>query len=246
MSQPSGEPQPDTDLPAATSLRGTYQQIKADPLVQQAAQDVSDAHPQGQPLRGLRATAGAVRAGYNLGSDPANADLFGQSAATHFGFVGDAQTHGTFTNSDGGPELATAESVDALHAKVDALGGSGGDQGGGAPAAAQNSNLQGLTPSRMPPRQAPPGRPPSPTQQDFAAVRVNQAGQRQATSASLAGATASLGRRAASWVSPGGMQAVQPTGNGMGQTTQDATMSGALKGTPDETQLRRWAVGQFV
>ncbi len=129
-----------------------------------------------------------------LGSDPANADLFGQSAATHFGFVGDAQTHGTFTNGDGGPELATAESVGALHAKVDALGSSGGGQGGGAPAAAQNSNLQGLTPSRMPPRQAPPGRLPSPLQQDFGAVRANQAAQRQATSASLAGATASLGR----------------------------------------------------
>lgn len=126
------------------------------------------------------------------------------------------------------------EHSDALGGRIDQLQESiGGMQsgGGGRPSAPQNANLRGLTPAKMPPRQAPA----SPLTADFAGIRAAQQQHAAATSESLAGSYAALGRRAPNQaaLSPGGaMAAVQPTGNAMGATTSEASMAGALNGSP--------------
>lgn len=85
--------------------------------------------------------------------------------------------------NDAGTDYATAEQVDALHAKVDVLQGSvsgmasSGSPGGGGQQG--NVNLQGLTPLRMPTRRE---APPSPLEQSAqqrqsAMDRMAQSGQ---------------------------------------------------------------------
>ena len=110
-----------------------------------------------------------------------------QSAPTHWGYVGaDATSHGTGapSNGDGGSDLATADQVDALHGRFDQLQ----EQVGGLASSGQqgNSNLQQLTPARMPerPRQVSPSAA-SAAQRDAAGEQMQQANQQlQATKAS--------------------------------------------------------------
>lgn len=221
-SQSTGQAQSPSGPAAATSSR--WQQLKADPRIQQAASDVAAAHPADEPFRGLRTTAGAVRAGYNLGRDPANADLFttGQSAATHWGPVGDAYTHGTIGNGDGGSEqLATSDGIAGLHSRFDELS----SQVGGMSSSGQqgNQNMQQLTPSRMPER--PPQVSPlaaSAAQRDYANAQAAAGQQHLQTSVDRTMATFAARQ------SQGGMRPTQPTGNGFGASTASASMNGLL------------------
>jgi hypothetical protein len=229
MSQPGGEPQPDADLPtgpAAGGLRGMYQQAKADPRVQQAAQDVSAAHPQGEFAGGPRVAAGGLAAGYRLGRD--NPGMFGgpqQSAPTHWGAVEDASTHGTVTNGDGGPELATSEDVAGLHSRFDELSGQVGNMASsGAGGQAQgNANLQGLTPSRMPPRPASVTPLAASAEQRTNALNsMQQAGQQLASTRASTVAHFAARQAQGSQVTPSG------SGNAASDSMNDVTMSGAL------------------
>jgi hypothetical protein len=159
----------------------------------------------------------AYRAGKQLGAE--------QFGSTHWGNVTDAASHGTMSSGDSGPgDYATSdqlqEHADQLNGRMDELAGSiGSMQGGGGQASPQNSNLQGLTPSRMP------ARPP-----EVSPLRQGAMDQMAAGNQQLASTRANFSARFAARQAQGGMAAVQPTGNGMGQTTQEATMSGALRG----------------
>ena len=136
---PNGPAQNPSGPAAATQPTSTWARSKQ--IGQQVAADL----PEGTSV------FGAAKAGWQAGRAEAAAN---QSAPTHFGFVQDASTHGTWDNGNGGVEPASAESLDALHAKVDDLQGSVAGMASSGSAPAQNQNLQSLTPSRMPERPA--------------------------------------------------------------------------------------------
>lgn len=132
-----------------------------------------------------------------------------------------------WSNGDGGAESGiTADDLqahtDALSSKLDELSSSvsrmansaqGGQQG--------NQNLQQLAkPMALPPRESP-----------FAASAAQRAraGEQQAQSASLL--QGQRARSSAIWQqrqAQGGMRPTQPTANGMGSTTAEASMNGLL------------------
>jgi hypothetical protein len=159
MSQPSGEPTGPAAPPQSAWQRG-----------QQVAADL----PEGTGV------FGAAKAGWQAGRAEVTAS---QSAPTHYGPVIDASTHGTWDNGDGGAEPASAESLDELHSKVDALQGSvsgmaSSAQGGGVQQG--NSNLQQLGAGlRLPER------PPALDPLAASAAQRQRAGEQQAQSAQL-------------------------------------------------------------
>ena len=160
-------PGPD-DQQGPSTFRSQFQQLRQDPRIQQAASDVNAAHPPGEAFRGLRTTAGAIGAGYRLGKDPANADMFGGGSQP-----GNWGSQGA-SNGDGGDnEFATRgdlnEATSGLHDKIDSLA-AGGQSSGPADGPGRNNAFSQGTGRTPAPQAAGTGQPP-PTMIDFAAAR---------------------------------------------------------------------------
>jgi hypothetical protein len=237
MTTPFNDPSQGDQQQPNQSFRSQFQQMKQDPRIQQAAQDVSDAHPQGEFARTPRVMAGGIAAGYRLGKDPANADMFGgsQPAPSDGGWG----SQGGVSNGNGGDnEFATRgdlnEATQGLHDKIDGLAAGGQASGPDGGPGRNNAFSQGTgrTPAPQAAGTQQPGVP-SPLTADYAAQRLNMQAYQQNVHDSIEGGRASLRQRAANWAAatPGGVQQTG-TGNGMSSGMQQNSMAGALPGSP--------------
>lgn len=231
------------DSQGPSTFRSRLQQYRQDPRIQQAAQDVSAAHPQGEFLRTPRMAAGALGAGYRIGKE--DAASFGGSSQSAVGNWGSGAGNG------GDDEFATKgdvnEAASGLHDRLGNIESGMQNAGGVMDRNAAFGQGMGTAPA---PQAAGTQRPnaPSPLTADFAAQRMAQQQYQAGVHDSIESGRASLRQRAANYAArvPG---AVQQTGSGIGASAgqNEQTMGGILpvqNGMSDSTYSNKRFRGQ--